>query len=69
MLSSPVCQTCLIDLYRKMTEQFRLELFDDSDYCNLGNDWSHWTLTGFPFIPLVRLVNSVKVVIIIHSLL
>jgi hypothetical protein len=20
-------------------------------YCNLGNDWSHWTLTGFPFIP------------------
>jgi hypothetical protein len=29
-LSSPVCQTCLIDLYRKMTEQFRPELFDDS---------------------------------------
>ena len=35
-------------------------------YCNLGNDWSHWTLTGFPFIPFVSLVNSVKVVIIIH---
>jgi hypothetical protein len=31
ILSSPVCQTCLIDLYRKMTEQFRPELFDDSD--------------------------------------
>ena len=30
-LSSPVCQTCLIDLYRKMTEQFRPDLFDDSD--------------------------------------
>ena len=29
-LSSPVCQTCLIDLYRKMTDQFRPELFDDS---------------------------------------
>jgi hypothetical protein len=28
--SSPICQTCLIDLYRKMTEQFRPELFDDS---------------------------------------
>ena len=31
-------------------------------YCNLGNDWSHWTLTGFPYIPFVSLVNS----IIIH---
>ena len=29
-MSSPVCQTCLIDLYRKMTEHFRPELFDDS---------------------------------------
>jgi hypothetical protein len=29
-LSSPVCQTCLFDLYRKMTEHFRPELFDDS---------------------------------------
>ena len=29
-LSSPVCQTCLIDLYRKMTDQFRPEPFDDS---------------------------------------
>jgi hypothetical protein len=28
---SPVCQTCLIDLYQRMTEQFRPELFDDSD--------------------------------------
>ena len=38
-MSSPVCQTCLIDLYRKMTEQFRPELFDDSEigYCP-GND-------------------------------
>ena len=31
-LSSPVCQTCLFDLYRKMTDQFRPELFDDSVY-------------------------------------
>jgi hypothetical protein len=30
-LSSPVCQTCIIDLYRKMPEQFRPELFDDSE--------------------------------------
>jgi hypothetical protein len=30
-LSSPVCQACIIDLYRKMTEQFRPELFDDSE--------------------------------------
>jgi hypothetical protein len=32
VLSSPVCQTFLIDLYRKMTEQFRPELFDDSGF-------------------------------------
>ena len=30
-LSSPVCQTCIIDLYRKMPEQFRPKLFDDSE--------------------------------------
>ena len=30
ILSSPVCQTCQIDLYRKITEQFRPELFHDS---------------------------------------
>jgi hypothetical protein len=35
-LSSPVCQTCLIDLYRKMTEHFRPELFDDSVYRTLS---------------------------------
>jgi hypothetical protein len=29
-LSSPVCQLCLSDLYRKLTEHFRPELFDDS---------------------------------------
>jgi hypothetical protein len=28
-------------------------------YCNLGHDWSHWTLSGFPYIPFVCLVNSV----------
>ena len=33
-------------------------------YCNFGNDWSHWTLTVFPYIPFVSLVNSLKVVII-----
>jgi hypothetical protein len=33
-LSSPVCQACLIDLYRKMTDQFRPELFDDSVTCS-----------------------------------
>jgi hypothetical protein len=38
-LSSPVCQTCLIDLYRKMTEQFRPELFDDSDYVWTQHKW------------------------------
>ena len=45
-----------------------IELYGNKSghYCNLGNDWSHWTLTGFPFIPFVSLVNSVKVVIIIH---
>jgi hypothetical protein len=32
-LSSPVCQSCLSDLYRKLTEHFRPELFDDSDRC------------------------------------
>jgi hypothetical protein len=36
-LSSPVCQKCLIDLYRKMTEQFRPELFDDSGLCKKIN--------------------------------
>ena len=35
-------------------------------YCNLGDDWSHWTFTGFPYTPFVTLVNSVKVVTIIH---
>jgi len=29
-LSSPVCQSCLSDLYWKLTEHFRPELFDDS---------------------------------------
>ena len=29
-------------------------------YCNFGNDWSHWTLTVFPYIPFVSLVNSLK---------
>ena len=28
-------------------------------YCNLGHDWSHWTLSRFPYIPFVSLVNSV----------
>ena len=35
-LYTVVCQTCLIDLYRKMTDQFRRELFDDSVYITGG---------------------------------
>jgi hypothetical protein len=46
-LSSPVCQTCLIDLYRKMTEHFRPELFDDSGICVLGV--SNLTLSNIIF--------------------
>ena len=34
-MSSPVCQTCLFDLFRKMTEHFRPELFDDSDIADV----------------------------------
>ena len=47
---------------------FNIKLYENKSghHCNLGNDWSHWTLTGFPFIPFVTLVNSVKVVTIIH---
>jgi hypothetical protein len=47
---------------------FNIKLYENKSghYCNLGNDWSHWTLTVFPFIPFVSLVNSIKVVIIIH---
>jgi hypothetical protein len=48
---------------------FNIKLYENKTghYCNLDNDWSHWTLTGFPFIPFVSLVNSVKVVNIIHT--
>ena len=47
---------------------FNIKLYENKSghYCNLGNDWSHWTRTGFPFIPFVSLINSVKVVNIIH---
>ena len=41
-MSSPVCQTCLIDLYRKMTDQFRRELFDDSGL------WMNQRQTHYP---------------------
>jgi hypothetical protein len=34
-LLSPVCQSCLSDLYRKLTEHFRPELFDDSGYVKM----------------------------------
>ena len=29
---------------------FNIKLCENKSgyYCNLGNDWSHWTLTGFP---------------------
>ena len=40
-MSSPVCQTCLIDLYRKMTDQFRSELFDESDIVVYINNCSY----------------------------
>ena len=36
-----------------------MKINEDIIVSNLGNDWSHWTLTGFPFIPFVSLVNSV----------
>ena len=36
-------------------------------YCNLGNDWSHWTLTVFPYMhTLCYLDQLFKVVIIFH---
>ena len=43
---------------------FIIKLYENKSghYCNLSNDWSHWTLTGFPYIPFVSLVNSVEVV-------
>ena len=39
---------------------FIIKLYENKSghYCNLGNDWSHWTLTGFPYISYVSLVNS-----------
>ena len=43
-----------------------MKINEDIIVSNLGNDWSHWTLIGFPFIPFVSLVNSVKIVNIIH---
>jgi hypothetical protein len=41
---------------------FNIKLYENKSghYCNLGNDWSHWTLTGFPYIRFVSLVNSLK---------
>jgi hypothetical protein len=39
---------------------FDIKLYENKSghYCNLGNDWSHWTLTRFPYIPFASLVNS-----------
>jgi hypothetical protein len=61
----------IIKLYRNKPGHykhiyFNIKLYENKSghYCNLGNDCSHWTLTGFPYIPFVSLVNSVKVVII-----
>ena len=41
---------------------FNIKLYENKSghYCNLGNDWSHWTLTEFPYISFVSLVNSLK---------
>ena len=54
-----------INLYENKPGQykhiyFNIKLYENKSgyYCNLGNDWSHWTLTGFPYIPCVSLVNS-----------
>jgi hypothetical protein len=55
--------------YKYIHFNFKLYENKSGHYCNVGNDWSHWTLTGFPYIhtlQCVSLVNSVKVVIIIH---
>jgi hypothetical protein len=34
---------------------FNIKLYENKSghYCNLGNDWSHWTLTGFRIIIIV----------------
>jgi hypothetical protein len=31
---------------------FNIKLYENKSghYCNLGNDWSHWTLTAFPYV-------------------
>ena len=56
-----------INLYENKSEHnehiyFIIKLYENKSrhYCNLGNDWSHWTLTGFLYIPFVSLVNSLK---------
>ena len=56
-----------INLYENKSEHnehiyFIIKLYENKTghYCNLGNDWSHWTLTGFLYIPFVSLVNSLK---------
>jgi hypothetical protein len=41
LLLSRVSQTCLIDLYRKMTEHFRPVLFDNSDIVVYMNNCSY----------------------------
>ena len=51
-MSSPVCQTCLIDLYRKMTEQFRPEHFDDSVQRDVYI-WANYSVSCYlNFIPI-----------------
>ena len=48
---------------------FNIKLYENKSghYCNLGNDWSHWTLTVFPYMhTLCYLDQLFKVVIIFH---
>ena len=48
-MSSPVCQTYLIDLYRNMTKQFRPELFDDSDDMYMTGILNRYIMLGGVF--------------------
>ena len=36
---------------------FNIKLYENKSghYCNLCNDWSHWTLTGFPYTTMYTL--------------
>ena len=41
---------------------FKTKLYENKSghYCNLGNDWSHWTLTGSHIYPLLAWSTLLK---------